>query len=342
LNSVPVEQRHQKMESKRRRSKVFLFLEVLTVAIAVTLYLGVYRPKERLEAEWDQTVKRGQADLDQGNFFQARQEFQISLDLAEKRHMGEIEIASSESRIADADRGLRHYDEAIRLDERARPVFERHLPRWEGAYFAFLAKLAATYQEVGRYSEAETAYNQALLGQERAFGPKNLALTDTLNAMAYFYYDREQDDKAMSLAERSLAICQSNLGPKHPRTAWALSIMSLAYDGKGKFPEAERAAREALPILETAYGSESFEVASTLNRLGLALEGLGRLVESEASFRRGLAIREARMGPDWEGLLPILHNLSRVCGKQGKQGDAAALQQRAEDIAARHLKTQES
>jgi ankyrin repeat protein len=93
-------------------------------------------------------------------------------------------------------------------------------------------------------------------------------------------------------------------------------------------------AREALPILEAAYGQQSFEVASTLNRLGLALDGEGRLPEAEASLQRALAIREVRLGPDWDGLLPILHNLTRVYSEEGKEQEAAASRQRAERIAA--------
>jgi hypothetical protein len=203
-----------------------------------------------------------------------------------------------------------------------------------GVYTNFLATLAGVSYHLGRYSAAETFYNQALWVQEKAYGPKNTALSETLNAMAYFYYDRDQIDKALPLAERSLTICQANLGPKDPRRAWTLSVTSLVYDFSGNFAEAERMAREALPILEAAYGQQSFEVASTLNRLGLALDGEGRLPEAEAALRRALAIREARVGPDWDGLLPILHNLTSVYSEEGKEQEAAASRQRAERIAA--------
>ncbi len=203
-----------------------------------------------------------------------------------------------------------------------------------GVYADFLGTLAGVSYHLGRYRAAETFFNQALWVQEKAYGPKNPELSDTLNAMAYFYYDRDQIDKALPVVERSLAICQANFGPKDPRLAWTLSVRSLVYDGNGNFTEAERMAREALPILEAAYGQQSFEVASTLNRLGLALDGEGRLPEAEAALLRALAIREARVGPDWDGLLPILHNLTRVYAEAGEEQVAAATRQRAEDIAA--------
>lgn len=203
-----------------------------------------------------------------------------------------------------------------------------------GAYANFLGMLADISYGLRRYSAAETFYNQALWVQEKVYGPKNPALSDTLNAMAYFYYDRDQIDKALPVAERSLAICQANLGPNDPRRAWTLSMTSLVYGANGNVTEAERMAREALPILEISYGPQSFAVASTLNRLGLALEGEGRFGEAEATLRRALAIREARMGPEWNGLLPILHNLTRVYRAEGKEQEAAASRQRAERIAA--------
>jgi ankyrin repeat protein len=201
-------------------------------------------------------------------------------------------------------------------------------------YANFLATLAGISYHFGRYGVADTLLKQDLWVQEKAFGPKNPALTETLNAMAYIYYDRDQIDKAVQVAERSLAICQASLGPNDPRRAWTLSMTSLVYDGSGNFAGAERMAREALPVLEAAYGQQSFEVASTLNRLGLALDGEGRLPEAEASLKRALAIREARMGPNWDGLLPILDNLTRVYSEEGREQEAAASHQRAEDIAA--------
>lgn len=202
-----------------------------------------------------------------------------------------------------------------------------------GVYANFLATLAGISHHFGRYTVAETLLKQALWVQEKAYGPRNPAVSETLNAMAYFYYDRDQIDKALPLAERSLAICQASLGPKDPRRAWTLSVTSLVYDGSGNFAEAERMAREALPILEVSYGQQSFEVASTLNRLGLALDGEGRLPEAEAALRRALAIREARVGPDWDGLLPILDNLTRVYSEEGREQEAATSRQRAERIA---------
>ena len=93
-------------------------------------------------------------------------------------------------------------------------------------------------------------------------------------------------------------------------------------------------ANEALPILEAAAGEESWEVASTLNRLGLALDGEGRLPEAEVALRRALAIREAFGGADWDGLIPILHNLTRVYSEEGKEREATASRQRAETIQA--------
>ena len=203
-------------------------------------------------------------------------------------------------------------------------------------YGDFLCTLGELSFGLRHYHAAETLYKLALSVQEKAFGRDSVGVSDTLNSMAYFYYDLDQVDKAMPLADRSVAICRRKLRPQDPRLAWTLSIASLVYGGSGKFVEAERMAREALPILEAAYGRQSLPVASTLNRLGLALDGQGRFPEAEATLQRALAVREAWMDPDSVGLLPILHNLTSVYSEEGKEQEASAARNRADSIAAHH------
>jgi tetratricopeptide (TPR) repeat protein len=76
-------------------------------------------------------------------------------------------------------------------------------------------------------------------------------------------------------------------------------------------------------------------VSFTLNRLGLSLEGEGRYADAETAYRRALAIDEARAGPDSAALLALLNNLSRICDKDGKKREAAALRKQWEEIIAR-------
>ncbi|HVB59096.1 MAG TPA: tetratricopeptide repeat protein [Candidatus Acidoferrales bacterium] len=326
----------QRMRAEKKHARLYLVLEIGTITLALFLYVAVYRPKEKIDAEWNQAINLGQVALDTGDFAKAQKEFQFSVEFAEKHKMGALDIASCQDSLADADRGLENYEDAVLLDERAQPVFEKYQSRWEGRYADFLVKLAASYEQLGRYGEAETAYKRALLLQEKTFGSDALPLVSTLNAMAYFYYDRDHDEIAEPLAKRSLAICQSRRGPRDPCSAWATSMLSLVYDGEGKFTDAEHLAREALSVLETSLGSQTYEVASTLNRLGLALDGQGRWREAEVAFNKALAIRQQRSGAESEDLVVILRNLSRVYSEEGRKQEAAVFRKRAEEISANH------
>lgn len=51
----------------------------------------------------------------------------------------------------------------------------------------------------------------------------------------------------------------------------------------------------------------------------MALDGEGRLPEAELALRRALTIREAFGGADWEGLIPVLNNLSLFTAKREKR-----------------------
>lgn len=179
-----------------------------------------------------------------------------------------------------------------------------------GLYGDFLGTLGLITFQMGHPGLAENWLRCTLWAQEKARGPRSVAVVEPLNDLGYFYFMTEQYDKAVPVAERSVAICRANLPPR--KCGWTFSIASLAYDGVDNFAEAERLANEALPILEAATGKQSWQVASTLNRLGMALDGEGRLPEAEAALTRALAIREGIGGGNWDGLIPVLNNLSSV------------------------------
>ena len=328
------------MAARQRHTRLYSILEIGIVALALFLYFFIYRPKEKLDAEWQQTMHRGQVALDNGDFSEARSDFQLSSVFAEKHKRGQLDVALAQDRLADAELGLHNYQDALELDKRTQPVFEKYQSRWEGPYADYLAKVATTYAQVGSYQEAEARYKQALALHEKTFGSESLQVVPTLESMAYFYYDRDQDAIAEPLARKALSICQARLGPKDSRTGWAMSMLSLVCDGEGKFVEAEGLARAALGILQVGRSLQSYDVASTLNRLGLALDGEGRRREAEIAFDKALAIRQNLSGAQSPDLVVILHNLARVYAEEGKQQDAARVRKRAEDISASHPQQQ--
>lgn len=114
------------MKVKHRHARFYSILEVGTLVVITLLYFLVYRPKEKLDAEWNHSNDRGQAALDKGNFAEAQKDFQFSVEFAQKHNKDELNIAGVRDRLADAERGLENYEEALRLDERAQPVFEKY------------------------------------------------------------------------------------------------------------------------------------------------------------------------------------------------------------------------
>jgi len=89
-------------------------------------------------------------------------------------------------------------------------------------YFNFLGTLVGVAHNLGRDRMAETLFGQGLFVQERARGPNSPAVSDTLDDIAYFYYDTDQSDKAIAAVERSLAICKAKFGTNGPSYAWTL------------------------------------------------------------------------------------------------------------------------
>ncbi len=97
--------------------------------------------------------------LRRGHFAVAKKIFLPTLELCAHAH-GELPIAISQQRIARADVGLQQYDEAIRLDEKVHTALDKDRPPKN--YANFLETLGGTYDRVGRWTEAVSAYRQAV------------------------------------------------------------------------------------------------------------------------------------------------------------------------------------
>src|SRR5947209_15904870 len=73
--------------------------------------------------------------------------------------------------------------------------------------------LAALYQELGRYGDAESFFLRAAALWERELGPDSQDLASCLNNLAAVYRDQGRYPEAESLYLRSLSMRENNLPP---------------------------------------------------------------------------------------------------------------------------------
>jgi tetratricopeptide (TPR) repeat protein len=192
--------------------------------------------------------------------------------------------------------------------------------------------LGMTFKYVGRFNEAEAAYDRARVILEGLpdVDPEDLAaLFHNLGGLAHARGDFET---AEPLARHAVEIRSRSLGRRAPATLIDRSAHAAILAGLGRSDEAEASLRELLGDLEVTVGPDHPEVAVALNNLAALLQARGAMAEAETLYRRVIAIKEAAFGDDSPTLAVPLNNLATVLRSQGADAGAAGLYQRATEL----------
>jgi len=230
-------------------------------------------------------------------------------------------------------------------------------------------ELGKRYSQMGKYTEAEQQYRQAItayeltgrtdrgemanalnglgelyynLGRYAEAEPlyrraielygKTLFLTDlanSINNLAVLSYTQGKYTEAESLYQRALTIRERALGPEHPDVAQVYNNLAALYDTQKRYAEAETLYRRSLAIREKAHGPDHPDVAQVLNNLGLLYYTLGRYSEAEPLYRRAADIYEKSPSPNPADLANSLNNLAVLLEAEGNFTEADALYRRA-------------
>jgi tetratricopeptide (TPR) repeat protein len=150
-----------------------------------------------------------------------------------------------------------------------------------------------------------------------------------LNEAAVYVDAHGRHDRALSLRQRTLAVCKAALGPDHPDTAIATANLATTFWRLGRYTDALPLHQGALAIAEATFGPDHPNTAAPTASLAATLWQLGRPDEALALQQRALAITEAALGPNHPTTAIRLTNLAITVGALGRHTDALPLQQRA-------------
>lgn len=192
-----------------------------------------------------------------------------------------------------------------------------------------IRNLAAWYQAVGQFREAETLFLRGLIIREKASGPAHADLVPDLNRLAFIFNAQKKLGEAEYFYVRSLGIAQNSLSAEHPQLTATLDGLAALYRDQRRFPEAEPLMRRAIANRETTLGPSHPEVASALDGLAWVLFAQRKFVDAESSYTRSLAIWETVLGPDHPSVATSLDNLAVLYATQEKFDQAGPLYRRA-------------
>jgi eukaryotic-like serine/threonine-protein kinase len=158
---------------------------------------------------------------------------------------------------------------------------------------------------------------------------EGLSLARHLQHEAAIRQEQGDQDRAIELFERALAIQETLLDPGHPTLAIALSNLGVARQAKGDDARARVDLERALAIREAALGVDHPDVASTLSNLAMVHRDSGDHDTAGTLHRRALAIRERVFGPDSALVAQSLNNLANALRDAGALEEAAQQFERA-------------
>ena len=150
---------------------------------------------------------------------------------------------------------------------------------------------------VGRFDEAQLAFEKALTIFRSAFGDEHDSTLNARNNLAWLAWRRGRPGEAERLFRPILEERRKILGPEHPRVGWTIHYLAASVADQGRDAEAEPLFREALRIREAALGSGAREVGDTLLALGELALRRGRREEAGELRRRAHAIYLEKLPP---------------------------------------------
>ncbi|NJL85175.1 MAG: tetratricopeptide repeat protein [Leptolyngbyaceae cyanobacterium SM1_1_3] len=228
----------------------------------------------------------GIAYLEQGNYWQAIETYQRSLDLTPAAL--ETPEAASETEahllglLSNAYSALGDYDRAIALQTRS---LEMAQSLGNSALEATaLGNLGALHTTVGNYSTAIEYYQSGLRLAESIHDSTGIAYT--LKNLGVAYHALNNVPQAIGYYQQSLIIARSLSQPQ--LEAAALTNLGIAYEDLGDYRQAIALHGESLAIARLSNDPQM--VAQSLNNLGHAQLGANQLAEAAATLQQAIEI----------------------------------------------------
>ncbi|KAL2115914.1 hypothetical protein VTJ04DRAFT_10169 [Mycothermus thermophilus] len=148
----------------------------------------------------------------------------------------------------------------------------------------------------GRLTEAESMYQRALEGKEKALGRNHLLTLDTVSNLGVLYEAQGRLTEAEPMYQRALEGCEKVLGRNHPSTLNTVNNLGVLYDAQGRLTEAESMYQLALEGYEKVLGRDHALTLETVYNLGCLYRDQHRLMEAESMYQRALSGLQSALG----------------------------------------------
>jgi CHAT domain-containing protein/Flp pilus assembly protein TadD len=199
-------------------------------------------------------------------------------------------------------------------------------------YASSLNNLAGLYREMGRLTDAEPLFRQAMEICKVQLGENHPSYASSLNNLALLYQAMGRLMDAEPLFRQAREIRQVQLGENHPSYASSLNGLAGLYQDMGGFTDAEPLFRQAMEIWKVQLGENHPDYASSLNNLASLYLAMGRLTDAESLHRQAREIRQVQLGENHPDYASSLNNLAGLMAATDRPDEAFRLMQQATQI----------
>jgi CHAT domain-containing protein len=260
---------------------------------------------------------------DQANYAAAEKVTQQALAIEEKL-LGENDahVATDENNLALIFMKEDKFPEAEALYKKAIATDQR-LGRTDVT--TDLGNLGSLYDEMGRYTDAEQAFTQALTLDVKALGAAHPQIGLDLYRLATALQYEGKFPQAEQAYGKAMVV-EQQAGSHDQATISAIEEnMGALYRDEGKYPAAESMFLEALHSRAQALGPNHPDVASVLDSLGRLYTYENRFSDAERALQQALSIDMKSLGAANLQTGGALLDLANLYGTHGQSGPANQL-----------------
>ena len=188
----------------------------------------------------------------------------------------------------------------------------------------------------GDFDRAQALFERALANAEKAHGPDDPAVAESLVNLGVLAGYRGQRTEAKPRLERAVAILEKQVPEEPLALANAYSALAAVLRDEGNLPRAADLMRRALTKFDGVDPAYPARIA-VIHNLGTILLDNGRYDEAEPLIREAIALTEQSQGQDAAPLAILMEGLEQVLSARGALEEEHAVGERRLAIARKNF-----
>ncbi|MEL6442216.1 MAG: tetratricopeptide repeat protein, partial [Cyanobacteria bacterium J06621_8] len=221
-------------------------------------------------------------------------------------------------------------EQAIPIAKKAIEIYRQQLGSRNPYIAAKLINFGLLYDNLIRYSEAESIYLEALEINRETLGSRHPKVALNLNSLAILYESQGRYSEAELLYIEALEIDREQLEPFHSAIATALSNLAGLYYHQGRYDEMKPLLEESILIREEL--NDELGLSYSFGWLAFMYKAQHNYDEAVKLTKKTLNIVRKHRGERHNAYAIDLNNLGLLYNAQGRYSEAEPLFKQALDI----------